>query len=234
MNSQSISSRLKLLSSRKEAEGAFSIAEALIASVIIMIILVATASGFSSSFRSSASVENNNKAVQLANEVQAIARQSNYRDLWVASQTPTNELFGTGKCENQSNTPAGTTRVTSGENNSPFKGLVYCKSKRFGGGEGVGTTFYVQTQISYLKTSAAYDSGSDNANNSIVNGSFYSKRVYVTVRWQDVAAGEDKWSTVKTSYTRSPDSSDCLPDRISNTGKNADGSALKVPGCTPS
>lgn len=206
-------------------EHGFEIAEALVASVVIMIVLVSTAFGLSSSFRSSASVENHNKAVQLANEVIAVSKQSSYRKLYVATQDVTSDLFGAGKCDPQSTVPAGTTRVLTGQDNAPFPGLKYCVSKKFGGNTGIGSTFYIQTQIVYLKTASSYDASS-NSDAFVTNGDYYAKRVYVTIRWQDVAAGADNWSSYVASFTASPSPSDCVPDRITQ-------SLAPAPGCAP-
>lgn len=206
-------------------EHGFEIAEALVASVVIMIVLVSTAFGLSSSFRSSASVENHNKAVQLANEVIAISKQSSYRKLYVATQPVTSDLFGPGKCDPQTTVPAGTTQVLTGQDNTPFPGLTYCVAKKFGGNTGIGSTFYVQTQIAYLKTASSYDA-STNSDSFVSNGAYYAKRVYVTIRWQDVAAGTGSWSSYVASFTASPSPSDCVPDRITQ-------SAAPAPGCAP-
>lgn len=239
-------SPIDYLRSRRKTEGAFSIAEALIASVIIMIVLIATASGLSSSFRSSATIENNNKARQLANQVIAVAQQANYRDMYVATTNVDSSVTGANKCDpiaspgspNPVAVPANTQWVANGEN-APFKGLVYCQTKRFGGGDGVGTTFYIQTKIVFLKTGSAFDNdtGSDSNNYSgtvtnTTNNPYYAKRVYVNVRWQDVSSGADNSNLVKETYTRSPSASDCLPNTVLNTGKNTDGSLIPVPGCS--
>lgn len=239
-------SPIDYLKSRRKTEGAFTIAEALIASVIIMIILVATATGLSSSFRSSATVENNNKARQLANQVLAVAQQSNYRDMYVSTNNVDPSMTGTGKCDpitspgspNPVIVPANTQWVSNGEND-PFPGLVYCQTKRFGGGDGVGTTFYIQTKIVFLKTGSAFDNDPDASNYSgtttsptATNNPYYAKRVYVNVRWQDVASGTNGSNLVKESYTRSPTASDCVPNTVTNTGKNSDGTVIAVPGCS--
>lgn len=228
-------------------EEAFSIVEIMIAAIVIMIVLLSTAVGLTSAFRSSATIENHNKAVQLANEVVAISKQSSYRKLYTELQDVSatidpdnpgkNLLFDPpvgkreGKCVPQNQiAPAGsippnTLRVSTGEDGTPFSGLVYCAKKQFGpAGKKIGTSFYVQTQIVYLTTAQASD---DNASTSPAirstgTGNYYAKRVYVTVRWQDVASGTDsdgdpKWNEYITSYTKTPSPSDCIPDTVTST-----------------
>jgi hypothetical protein len=215
---QEIRTRLRI----SEPEKAFSVVEALVAAIIIVIILLSTAVGLSSGFRSSATVENSNKAAQLANDVIAISRQSPYRDLWVSPLSPpaAAALIGAGKCSSQNTIPTGTLKVTDGASTIPFKGLTYCEQKQFGDGGvnssgtkvGIGTTFYVETKIVFLNTLTS----SDGISNSSIDasGKYYSKRVFVTVRWQDVSTGPGAWKTYKTSYTKAPTTSDCIPDRV--------------------
>lgn len=237
---------VKARMSASKQEEAFSIVEALVAAIIIVIILLSTAIGLSSAFRSSATVENSNKASQLASNIVAISRQSTYRDLWVAplSSADAARLIGNGQCIAQTTVPAGTKRVTAGGSATPFKGLKYCQDIQFGDGGldstgqkvGIGSTFYVQTQIVYLNSTAAYDNtgvGSIDA-----AGKYYAKRVYVTIRWQDVASGEGQWRTYTTSYTKTPTSADCIPDRVlqmPSSGQPSGSPAVSVSplGCTP-
>jgi type II secretory pathway pseudopilin PulG len=221
MNLHKIKDKLPSSPSNVRTEGGFTIVEAMVAAIVIVLILLATAQGLSGSFKTSANNENANKASQLANEVIAIAKQAPYRQLYVAEQTTDiANIVGPGKCAEtgaRAGNPSGTRMVTSGDG-PPFTGLVYCQAKRFGSEEGIGTTFYVQTTVAYMISTTSADlpsSGtivSQDAN--YVSGSrFYPKRVYVRVFWKDAGSGAGT-SFVREAYTRTPSSSECISDRI--------------------
>lgn len=70
-------------------ENGFELVEVVVAGIIILLVLLSTAYGLSGAFRSSAGVENHNKAVQLAANIVAIAKQSSYRSLWVTTERTT-------------------------------------------------------------------------------------------------------------------------------------------------
>ena len=230
--------RKKNTSSRKP-EDAFTIAEIMIAAIIIMIVLLATAYGLTSSFKSAATIENTTKANQITNDVIAIAKQSSYRKLYLNDRSTTpSTLIGNGKCDVATTTPSGTVLAQTGDGD-PFEGLAYCQTKRFSINgdtpQAVGTTFYIQTQISFITAQAAFDS-STSSGTAVSNGRYAAKRVYVTVRWQDVSSGTGAWNTVVASYTKTPAPSECIPDRITLSSTNNSGAvagAATGSGCKP-
>jgi type II secretory pathway pseudopilin PulG len=228
----------KISLSRKQ-EGGFTIAEIMIAAVIIMIVLLAMAYGLTSSFKSAATVENTAKATQITNDVIAIAKQSSYRKLYLNDRAATSAaLIGDGKCAVATTTPVGTVLAQTGDG-APFEGLTYCQPKRFNINgntpQAVGATFYVQTQISFITEQNAFDS-SVSTGSAVANGRYTAKRVYVTVRWQDVSSGTGAWNTVIASYTKTPSASECIPDTIILSSTSTLGSVPTAPigaGCKP-
>jgi len=237
MNQLRVAIQKKLMPSRNQ-EGAFTIAEIMIAAIIIMIVLLAMAYGLTSSFKSGSTIENTSKANQITNDVIAIAKQSSYNKLFLNDRASiSSSLIGNGKCAPATTTPAGTVLAQTGEGD-PFEGLTYCQTKKFSGGtpgQAVGTTFYIETQISFITAQAAFDS-STTTGSAVSNGRYSAKRVYVTVRWQDVSSGEGKWNTVIASYTKTPSTSECVPDRITLSTSTSAGpvsGAPIAPGCKP-
>ena len=203
----------KSLNFFSKKEDGLSIVEVMMAFVVIAIVLIATAGAMTASFRSASYTENKSRAAAYAAEVIAVAKQADFKQLYLETQPTDPALFGQGKClNNQTTIPAGSatddmTIVKTGTG-EPYQGLVYCQAKQAGNEKGsIGSTFYIQTKIVYLLR----NQGSTSTN-------FYPKRVYVEVKWQDVYSGEGKYNTYTTSYTRSPSPKDCVPDRISALG----------------
>lgn len=200
----------------KKNEDGLSIVEVMIAFVVIAIVLIATAGAMTASFRSSSYSENKARAAAYAAEVIAVAKQADFKQLYLKTQPADPKLFGTGRClNNQTTIPAGSATadvklVTTGTG-EPYKGLIYCQAKQSGNEKGnIGATFYIQTKIVYLLRIPG--------ETSTLSTNYYPKRVYVEVKWQDVYSGEGKFNTYTTSYTRSPSPKDCVPDRITALG----------------
>lgn len=200
----------KRLRRPQELESGFTVVEIMVSVVIIVMILLSTAYGLTTSFRASSTTENRTKAANIAQGVISVSKQADFRRLYVGMQTPvTPALFGTGKCNTSQTALPGTgmVRVATGTG-TPYPGLVYCQATQAGNSNGgVGATFYVQTRVVYITTGQ----GSTSTN-------FYPKRVYVDVFWQDISSGSGKWNTYSTSYTRTPGTGDCIPDTITTNG----------------
>lgn len=190
------------------AESGIALVEALIATIIILIVLVATAAGLSSSFGASSSSQNRNKATQLINSQIAIAKQAPYAKLGLA--TPTGSTTG---CNNWSTSYNGEQEVII---TAPFKSLSYCQTKQYGG---VGITFYIETQVTYV-VDAGFNGSSENV--AIIGTHYNPKRVTVTVRWNETAdsSGAAVTSSVKASWIQTPTISDCIPPGLNIGSSN--------------
>lgn len=246
-------------------EEAFTIIEIMVAAVIVAMVLTFSAVVIASGVKTTAMFEARSKAQNLASSVISIAQQAPYRQLWVArSFTPdaahpessfisaTNEQ---GKCSPSSVAPP-TYGVwaTTGETGFYQRpdvyapgGLTYCTSAQFGtaGGSAVGTTYFTQTDVSYVTDpNAAYDTseiGATGTNfdtglapavdynltdevimNTYQPQMYYAKRVTVTVRWYDISnsgkIGEAGYNEVSISYTAVPDPSECVPGTFNIVG----------------
>lgn len=216
--------RTFILQKRNEnPDRGFTVAEVMISAIIILIVVVSSAYGITSAIKSSVYVENAAKANQVANQQIALAKQAPFRQLWVARTSPATNL-GLGKCVDPVTSPAktGTSWATAGLM-PKYKDLDYCTIKRFGQGEGVGTTFYVTTTVAYINNATAFDASSTLGTTPT---NYRAKRVIVTVVWKDVAAGEG-YHTIQQTYTRTPNLSECIPDTITSTGANL------LTGCRP-
>jgi type II secretory pathway pseudopilin PulG len=199
-----------LKAKRLNPEEGLTVVETMVAIVIIAIVLIFTANSLSTAFRTSAYNENRSKASSIAQDVLAVAKQADYKRLYVKPADTTDaSLYGPGKCSaDQSSIPASSTVIVTKGTGDPYEGLVYCQARQATNEKGgVGSTFYVQTKIVYLTD------GQGSASTS-----YFPKRVYVTVTWQDVYSGEGKWNTYVTSYTRTPTPNDCIPDSINANG----------------
>jgi type II secretory pathway pseudopilin PulG len=217
---------LNRLKERKAShEGGFTVAEIMVSAIVIAIILVSAAYGMTAAIKSTAFVENQSKAQQLAQQQIAIAKQAPYRQLWLARTTAAANV-GTGKCDPTTTAaPSGYTWATTGKT-PQFNGLTYCFTKRFGTTQGVGTTFYVQTTIAYVNTAAAFDNSSLGGT---TNTRYFAKRVTVTVRWQDVSSGTNpinNFAQIQQTLTRTPAVTDCVPNTVTYSGS-------AVAGCQP-
>jgi Tfp pilus assembly protein PilV len=188
----------EFLKKKTTSESGVALAEAMIAAVIILIVLVATALGITSSFSASTSSENLNKANQLINEQISVAKQATFSRLGLA--TPTSTVG----CSTYSAVFNGENVATS---SNPFPDISYCQEKQY---SGVGITFYVETQVTYVQN-GGYDSSSQNP---VINGTHYNpKRVTVTVRWSEEAdaTGTAIVKSTKMSWIKTPSIVDCIP-----------------------
>lgn len=196
---------------RKEEQQGFTLVEIMVAAVIIVIILLATAYGLTNSFRQSSNIENRNKAMALINDIIAVAKQAPYSELYIADRSAPSGLIGADMCNPVNQTPAGTALATGPTGGNFEDEFVSCREVRF---SQIGASFYVSTQISYLTTSASFDNGGG----AVTNGDYVAKRVYVTIRWRDVQSGDAAWNTVQGTYTKTPSTSECIPDTIPIVG----------------
>jgi type II secretory pathway pseudopilin PulG len=205
------SKALKVKAMPAKTEEGLTVVETMVAIVIIAIVLIFTASSLTSAFRASAFNENRSKASSIAQDVLAVAKQADFKRLYVANVADTTDatLYGFGKCSaDQTSKPVADSTIVTKGSGKPYEGLVYCQARQQGNENGgVGTTFYIQTKVVYLT----------NGQGALSNN-FYPKRVYVQVTWQDVYSGEGKTNTYVTSYTRSPSPNDCIPDTINANG----------------
>jgi len=241
MNNFARALKTKSITFRKTEDG-FTIAEVMIAAIVILVVLLFTAYGLTSAFRASSTTENNSKANQLVNGVIALAEQSPYKQLYLSDRSTIDaSLIGNGKCDTPTSTPSGTLLASTGDGTA-FPGLTYCQTKVFGNGNSIGATFYIQTQIAWITSNGAFDSSSGSAS-AVQSGHYISKRVYVTVRWQDVSSGAGNWNTVYQTYTKTPSAAECVPDQIpftpdptyvdSNGNTVQQGIDSPPPGCSP-
>lgn len=197
-------------------EDGLTVVEVMVAAIIIVIVLLFTANALAGAFKASSFTENRAKAASYANNVIAVAKQADFRAIWMPGQAPDAatiaKLYGGGKCHNPNGTSFETIKgksvsnlpaVTTGKGTAPYKGLNYCVERQATSKTGpVGTSFYVQTDVRWVETTGLPD----------------QKRIIVTVRWQDVYAGEGKWHTYRTSFTRTPSIAECVPTTITVSG----------------
>lgn len=202
--------------SRDEETQGFTIVEVMIAAIIIVIILLSTAYGLTSSFRASSNIENTNKATALANDLIAVSKQAPYADFYIANRTIPVALVAQDKCNPGALTPTGTVIASGSSTGNYVNRFRSCQEMRF---SEVGASFFVSTQISYLVNPVSFDNGGA----AVTNGGYIAKRIYVTIRWRDVKSGETAWNTVRATYTKTPSASECIPDRITLIGSQPAG-----------
>lgn len=205
-----------LLRLNPKEESGFTLVEIMVAAVIIVIILLATAYGLTNSFRQSSNIENRNKAIALVNDLIAVAKQAPYEELYIADRSAPAGLIGQDMCDPVNKTPVGTVLATGPAGGDFVDDFISCQEVRF---SEIGATFYVSTQISYLTTSASFDNGGG----AVTNGDYVAKRIYITIRWRDVQSGETSWNTVQGTYTKTPSPSECIPDTIPVVGSQPAG-----------
>lgn len=211
MNRQTTKTLRERLAFRQNKETGMSIVEILVASVIILFLLISLGVGSTQSYKTSAGMENRTKAANFANEVTAVARQSEFKRLYLPAVTSTpTDTYGDGKCSaNTTSVPNATMEVVTKGTGTPFPGLAYCQVKQAGDKNGaVGTKFYIQTQVYYFTSTGI----------TTTPTAYAPKRVIVTIRWSDVTTAEGKWSTYQKTITVAPGPEDCIPDSISSSG----------------
>lgn len=214
------------------AEEGFTLVELLIAITILAIVVMFSSTGFVNSFRTAASMENRSKALQIGNDVVAIAEQAPYRRAYTPRMASSAELTNaTGaadsdKCDVDPRLviadpskfgglmvlpPDDYSADPSWEQYREFKGLVYCQKRYFGqeNAEQVGVTFYVQTDIIYSNLETSDSPTRAEAGGTPASENTKGKRVVVTVKWKDTLGGESKVNTVTLQRVILPNAWDC-------------------------
>lgn len=201
---------------RSRLDVGISLAEVMVAVLILTIVMTASAWGMTTSFQSAANMENRAKATQLAQDVVAQAQQSPWNQLYISTASRSWTQTGAAQCgsptryqeTNYGYVPAPASGV------APFPGLEGCQTMKFqnGNSAGVGVTFYVTTHIVYVRSQTGFDSSPSQAQaNSNLN--YAAKRVYVNVRWRDVGSS-GSFDEFSMAYTRTPSFTECVPTRV--------------------
>lgn len=201
---------------RRRLEAAFTLAEVMVAVLILTIVMTASAWGMTSSFQAASNTENRAKATQLAQDVIAQAKQSPWSQLYIATADRTWTQTSTAQCGPVNRyEEANYVYVTPPPSGTPsFPGLKGCQTMKFqnGNAAGVGATFYVTTHILYVRTQTGFDSSPSQANAN-ANLSYAAKRVFVNVRWRDVGSS-GAYDEFSVAHTRVPTSTECIPTRV--------------------
>lgn len=206
----------------RDKDSAFSLAEGLIASVVILIILIATAAGLSTSFNASISSENRNKAMELVNNTIAIARQAPFKSVGMANPTTAQQ----SGCRSFSSTFDGENRVVTLAADA-YPGLVYCQKKKF---SSAGIEFTIETNTTWVSN---FDSSSEAVTFS--NTGYQPKRVNVRVTWAESADsdGEAVVSSVFGSWIKTPNIAECVPPGLNASSTSAAGCSSYVSSVPP-
>lgn len=206
----------------RDKDSAFSLAEGLIASVVILIILIATAAGLSTSFNASISSENRNKAMELVNNTIAIARQAPFKSVGMANPTTAQQAG----CRPYSSTFDGETRAVTLAADA-YPGLVYCQKKKFSSS---GIEFTIETNTTWVSN---FDSSSETV--TLSNTGYQPKRVTVRVTWAESADsdGEAVISSVFGSWVKTPNIAECVPPGLNASSTSAAGCSSYVSSVPP-
>lgn len=218
-----------------ETETGFTIVEIMVATVIIIMILVATAQGIGATSKASIAAETRTKAAQLAAERLSVARALSYGNtVTYAMGSDYNDNFDSGtdtaKCSTQNVTDTSilwardsggtiiyvtpTTDITSD------KGLFYCSPYQYSQkGNGIGVVFYIQTVVTNVTTVSSLGL-SDSSVLTHIDTACYPKKVTVTVTWTDVTndttstASSVVYNTYTESYIKIPQPYECEPSKL--------------------
>lgn len=205
---------------KKNNESGVGIAEIMVAIVIIVGLLVATAGTFITTSSASSSTNNRNQAIQLSQDVIAVAKQAPWSQLAIWSlPTGGQPSLGTPNTLNADNeiiTPGvpstcseawtgsfGGTQVI--KTNTYYPKMSWCQSKNI---QGTDQDFTVYTYVNYVP--ANFDSSTAAVTTA---GMVYAKKITVKVVWFNGSndAGQAKWESVTQSYIRSPTIEECVP-----------------------
>lgn len=253
-----IKSKLSRLARTKQhQEDGLSLVELLVAITILAIVVLFSSTAFINSFRTTATMENRSKALQIANDVVAVAEQSPYRQLYTPRMASDADVINVGGAANNEKCdvdprlaltnptkfgglmvkpPTDYSTAASWAQYREFKGLVYCQKRYFGqeNAEQVGTTFYVQTDIIFANLESNDTPTRAEAGGTPAGENLKGKRVVVTVRWKDTHSGESSSNKVVLQRTLLPNAWDCPVGYVSppatNTG-STNATANGILGC---
>lgn len=239
-----------LLRQQHQSEEGLSLVELLIAITILAIVVLFSSNLFVNSFRTSATMENRSKALQIAQDVIAVGEQSPYRklytprmsidpDMFNVDNSPTNERCQTDpRLSSTDPTKFGGTIVKPPTDYSldpawsehrEFKGLIYCQKRYFGqeNAEQVGTTFYVQTDIIFSSLETSDTPSRVEAGGTPAAENIKGKRIVVTVRWKDTHSGESDINKIVLQQTVLPNAWDCPVGHVTPPPTSGSGNATQ-------
>lgn len=204
-----------IFSKFRHNEDGMTLVELMVAIVIIVATLLASAYALNAAFQAQAAGEIKSRAIEISREESEKAKQRN----WVETQILTPQSYypgevmvpGSYKTESMITTIA--PRIPNSDDLQDV-GLKFLQYRELN-----GTKFKIETYVTRV-TSASFDSAGANIqlSNATINGVATAgqivKRITVVVSW-DLGDGANK---VSTSSVRAPDPSDCIPPRVEPGG----------------
>lgn len=199
---------LSKLVKHKEEQG-LSLPEIMISAVIIVILLVASATAFSNAITVTSGSASRVQASQIAQSVLAVAEQAPYKKIAVTKPNSTYPVPGECSSTPWRDTYNGVTVITQ---TTPYTGLEFCQVYPMTGTPGNYTTAVYVTAVN----AGNYDGQS---NSTGTYQKFSPKRITVVVTWTDsLRPGQSAEKiTLTESIIKTPTVGDCIPPIISST-----------------
>lgn len=204
-----------ILSKSRDNEEGMSLVELMVAIVIIVSTLLASAYALNSAFQAQSVGETKSRAIEISREQSEKARQRS----WVETQVIRPDAYYPGEVvipttyKSEQMILTKTPRIANSDDLQD-NGLIYLQQRELN-----GTRFTIETYVTRV-TNASFDSAGGNIQltNTTINGVMTAapvvKRVTIVVSW-DVGNGVQK---VSTSSVMAPDPAFCIPPRIQKTG----------------
>lgn len=200
-----------------EKESGVSLAEIMVAIVVIAILLVASASAFTGAISANVASGNRNQAIQISQDIIAVAKQAPFAKIGIVSPTGANTPDTacsepwTGKYNNLTIIPQ--TEI--------YPKLVYCQVFD------IPETGMVYAAYTYVTAVGTNDFDSSTVPITTTGTKFVPKRITVKVVWFDKIQnnGEVSYQSVTQSYVRTPTIAECVPNANYSSG------AATPPGC---
>lgn len=190
----------KIRNKRRNDESAVTIAEIMVASAIIVVLLIASAQAFAGAISANVASSSRNQAIQISQDVIAIAKQAPIDRL--ALKIP--GTLDTRCSEAWTGTYNGVTIRTQA---TEYPKLTYC--------DVVEGTNGISSFVVYTYVTGVSNTNFDNSSTPIgATGSRYiPKRVTVKVVWLDKLQtnGSVTYQSVIQSYVRTPTIAECIP-----------------------
>lgn len=194
---------------KRREEVGLSLPEIMISAVIIVILLVASATAFSNAITVTSGASSRVQASQIAQSVLAVAKQAPYSKTAVTKPNTTYPVPAECSSTPWQDSYNGIPVVTQ---TTPYTGLEFCQVYPMTGTPGNYTTAVYVTPVS----AGNYDGQS---NTATTNQKFTSKRVTVVVTWTDsLRPGQSAEKiTLTESIVKAPTPGDCIPGVVGST-----------------
>lgn len=195
---------------RHKSESGVTLAEVMVAIVIIAILLIASAAAFAGSVGASVSTGNRNQAVQISQDLISVAKSVAFYDL--ATVPPAVSGSNPSQCS------AGWTGTYNGKaiiaRATKFEKLNYCQITEI---PGTGMVYAAYVYVTKVQT-ADFDATSVAVPTTSTR--FVPRRVTIKIIWFDKlqTTGGVTYQQVIQSYIRSPTIADCIPNNNYKTG----------------